>query len=295
MYRTDLSGTYEVLLADGTSAYATLPGTLDENHIGYADQADAQWHPADGFGASDERNQNLLDRSVIKTRLTRNYVYDGAATFKRNFSYHRSGDKRVFLDIERARKITSCKINGKEALQVLQGTLSTSYSFELTEYLCEENVLEITSDNTYPGWPKDAICYSSAATNETQTNWNGLLGELALREEEKDYIASVRVYPKRNYLNVIVEIDVASDILEKDICVESEVLRALACQKVRLEKGCHEIIFEQLLRKEDIAYWDEYVCVSFLVQTATLRITVIAYFCVVKATVRYFRRMVTCR
>ncbi|MFQ9546642.1 MAG: hypothetical protein ACLRZ6_01040 [Lachnospiraceae bacterium] len=67
--------------------------------------------------------------------------------------------------------------------------------FELTGHegihrLCVE------SDNSYPGLPHDAIVYSSAATDETQTNWNGLLGYIRLREENPIFLSQVRVYPK---------------------------------------------------------------------------------------------------
>ena len=41
-----------------------------------------------------------------------------------------------------------------------------------------------------------AIVYSSAATDETQTNWNGLLGYIRLREENPIFLSQVRVYPK---------------------------------------------------------------------------------------------------
>lgn len=51
------------------------------------------------------------------------------------------------------------------------------------------------ADNSYPGWPHDAIVFSSAATDETQTNWNGLMGYVRLRVEEETYLSGVRVYP----------------------------------------------------------------------------------------------------
>ncbi len=265
MYITDLSGEYEVILGDKTKHSAVLPGSLDENKIGYEDKPVRQWHPEAGLGEADERNSGLTSGTMIKTRLTRNYSYEGEATFIRSFKYEMKAGKRVFLDIERARKITSCKVNGYEADVFLQGTISTPYCFELTEYLKEDNVLEITSDNTYPGWPAEAIIYSSAATDETQTNWNGLLGYIRLREEEADFVSAVRVYPKMDSLKVVVNVDVASNVFAGEIFVKSEVIgleqtdkNSCICKAVELSKGTHEVTFENLLLKADVKYWDEY-------------------------------------
>lgn len=259
MYVMDLSGEYEVLLSDGTKHRAVLPESLDENQIGYKDQPGKQWHPADGLGEADERNSALLSGDIIKTRLTRKYTYEGEATFTRTFIYALKEGKRVFLDIERARKITSCKINGHEAECVLKGTLSTPYCFELTDYLKEENEIEITSDNTYPGWPKEAIIYSSAATDETQTNWNGLLGTIRLREEEANFVSWIRVYPSNNELRVVVSVDVASEEYIGSVSIETEAMEIRTTTKgLKLSKGRHDIIFDKLILCSDVQYWDEY-------------------------------------
>ncbi len=264
----DLSGEYEVVLRDATRHVALFPASLDENRIGYPDKAGNQWHPADGLGESDERNSALLSGDIIKTRLTRKYTYSGAAVFIKSFKYEAKEGERVFLDIERARKITSCKINGNEAKIKLCGTLSTPYSYEITDYIKADNVIEITSDNTYPGWPAKAILYSSAATDETQTNWNGLLGIIRLRKEQLNYVSWVRVYPYANdnelssSLKVIVDVDVASEIFEGDIYIESEIIsnsaENAAVRHVRLDKGHHEIVFDDVKIKENLNYWDEY-------------------------------------
>ena len=53
----------------------------------------------------------------------------------------------------------------------------------------------VLSDNSYKALPHDAIVYSSTATDETQTNWNGILGYIRLREEDSCFISDIRVYP----------------------------------------------------------------------------------------------------
>ena len=64
----------------------------------------------------------------------------------------------------------------------------------------------LTADNSFSGLPQKAILNSSAATDETQTNWNGLLGYLRLRTEQAVFVESLRVYPCGEYLKVQAEV-----------------------------------------------------------------------------------------
>lgn len=59
-------------------------------------------------------------------------------------------------------------MDGEVCAVFRQGTLSTPYIFELTGAAPGEHEFTFLSDNSYPGMPKAAICYSSAATDETQ-------------------------------------------------------------------------------------------------------------------------------
>ena len=120
-----------------------------------------------------------------------------------------------------------------------QGTLSTPYIFELTGAAPGEHEFTFLSDNSYPGMPKAAICYSSAATDETQTNWNGILGECSMYTRPQNFIDSLRVYPRavkkeeKNkaggyVLDVCVELAPGAKKVYKDakIILQSEALAA---------------------------------------------------------------------
>lgn len=266
----NLSGEYVVELADGSKHCAVLPGTLDENRIGYRDKAGTQWHPAEGLGEADTRN-SLLSADVITTRLTRKYTYEGAAAFYRNFEYgtavsgnadaHGKGAAgkagRVFFEFERARAVTSVRLNNIKLKPYLKGTLSTPHIYELTDYIKADNTLELVSDNSYPSMPAEAIKYSSAATDETQTNWNGILGYIRLRTENENFISGIRVYPKDGKIEVKVEIDVA-DSYEGTIFAESAALKKRLSQRVCLGKGIQEVVFEACEPVSGVLLWDEY-------------------------------------
>ncbi|WP_029231119.1 glycoside hydrolase family 2 TIM barrel-domain containing protein [Butyrivibrio sp. VCB2006] len=201
--KIDLSGNWRITLEDGKiNDNGFLPGTLDENKMGNPDKVARAWHPD-----VEERNKNLEaeeDGDIrIATRLTRNYTYEGCATFTKILKADIKKDKRYFLVAERTRKMT-LKIDGKE-VPVSESNLcghsyvcglSTPWEFEVTGLIHDESKIEISTDNTYPGWPYKDITYSSAATDETQTNWNGVVGELYLEERSEAFIQEVLIIPE---------------------------------------------------------------------------------------------------
>lgn len=172
-----------------------------------------------------------------------------------------------------------------------QGTLSTPYIFELTGAAPGEHEFTFLSDNSYPGMPKAAICYSSAATDETQTNWNGILGECSMYTRPQNFIDSFRVYPRavkkeeKNkaggyVLDVCVELAPGAKKVYKDakIILQSEALAVgeledtqtlteiISCSGEGLtEAGTDkeenpktmEIWFRDLPLRENVKLWDE--------------------------------------
>lgn len=188
-----LDGSWHVELEDGTTGQMDLPGTLDESGIGHRDAGANQWHPDAALGNAAEE----VDKDApIATRFTRRHTYEGEARISRKVTVPDYGTDRLFVLAERAR-VLRLAVDGEECEVFRQGTLSTPYIFELTGVTPGEHELTFFSDNSYPGMPKDAICYSSAATDETQTNWNGILGNLCMYTRPKNFIECVRIYPKK--------------------------------------------------------------------------------------------------
>ena len=206
---TELGGVYTVTLSDGREYTATLPGTLDENGIGDPDLVAGSWHP-DEHTDDGGLNEGLHIEGIITSRFTRCRIYDGAATFTRDIPI---GDGllrgledggRAFLFIERSRKL-KVTLGDCELAPYDPGTLSTPWIYEVTDVLrriADAGVLRpdsislsLTVDNTYPGWPAVAIRTSSAATDETQTNWNGVIGRMGIILRGHSFIESARMLP----------------------------------------------------------------------------------------------------
>lgn len=260
----DLSGQWNTAINDGSIHEANLPGTLDENGIGYQDNNPNQWKSEEAGG---ENNALLNGLDVITTRLTRAYTYEGVAVFSREVTLKAEDrDKRVFLEVERTRSLV-LQMNGQVIKPYYPGTISTPYIFEVTSNIMSKNKIELLCDNSYQNWPHDEIIYSSAATDETQTNWNGILGFLRLRMEEEVFISNIRVYPKNSKLTVKVEID-ARLPYKGLLSLKSSILKKDIEQMISIEAGVHTITFEDIAIENNCRRWDEFegnlyeICVS---------------------------------
>ena len=167
MYHS-LEGIWKAVLRDGTEGSIRLPGTLDENRLGHRDLGMNQWH-----SDAQDADAGFDPDAPIATRFTRNYTYEGEALFTRRISFKQKEGERVFLEAERARCL-KLLVAGKEIPPFFPVSINTPYVFEVTGLLNEETEVTLLSDNSYPGLPHDAIVFSSAATDETPTNWNGI-------------------------------------------------------------------------------------------------------------------------
>ena len=244
----DLSGTWRCETGEGC-APAQLPGTLDTNGIGHADLTAAPWHPDENV------NDALASQDVIATRLTRRHTFEGAAVFTRTIDFVPPAGKRVFLFCERTRRL-SLRVNGQEVPPFLPASLSTPVLFELTGLLTGRDELALTCDNRYPGWPHDDIVFSSAATDETQTNWNGVIGELSLRVEEPVFIHALRAYPRGDALDVWLEIS-ADRAFQTDVTVISDALAAPVSITAQGGPGFSSVALRGLPLRADVRRWDE--------------------------------------
>ena len=244
----DLSGLWRCEIP-GQTAEIRLPGTLDEGHVGHPDVGNKKWHPDNPI------NENLVTDEVIATRFTRNYTYEGPATLTRRVASAFPEGARVFVDVERARSL-SLRVNGTHVPDFVPPSLTTPRAFEVTGLLTGKDELTFISDNSYPGWPHDDIVYSSAATDETQTNWNGLLGNIRLRAERANFIQSVRAYPHGDLLDVCAELSCAAP-WAGELRLESPALAAPARGEFAAEAGLSEHWFRDLPLAPNAARWDE--------------------------------------
>ena len=243
----NLSGAWNVRLKDGRAFSAYLPGTLDENRIGDPDRPEKQWQGNTG---------------AITTRFTRKHTYTGPAEFQRILTLEEEpAEGRMILTAERSRALM-LEVNGEKAESIVPGTLSTPYVFESAAWRKGENRITLTADNSYPGWPRDAILMSSAATDETQTNWNGILGRITLEQKPLVFLAGVILGTgsRKNTARMQALVSLPSRLRGK-----SEALITVACDAlekpydtgaVLYDGGIQTITADRIPLRKDLRRWD---------------------------------------
>ena len=249
MRTIDLSGIWQCAIPEMTRPI-TIPGTLDESGIGHRDAGGKKWHPD-----TDTSRAIYQTDAGIRTRLTRVVTCEGPAEITRTLDWTVPADKRLFLEVERSRHL-SLRLNGREVPPTLERSISTPGVFEVTGLMTGRDEITFIADNSYPGWPHDAIVFSSAATDETQTNWNGLLGYVRLRIEEPAFLAGARVYPHGDTLDVCVEIN-ARDKGEAALTLTSDALEGPVTAPAYLYPGAQDVWLRDLPLRGDIRRWDE--------------------------------------
>jgi len=221
-----------------------LPGTLDTNKI----------------GLEDEKN--------LTTRLTRLHTYEGKVKYIRTIHIPLIKNKRAFLKIERTRELR-LYINGEEINSFEEGTLSTPYLFEVTRYIGQQVDIECIVDNEYTKWPRTSIIGSSAATDESQTNWNGILGEFAILEESLTFIHRLRAYSQQDRIDVHVEMVGVERKMEMESVHFTLYCKAFVEEKVEVySTDTHDCFYDEQRKffsfvikgielKKDCKRWEE--------------------------------------
>ena len=142
--------------SQGEVKRAILPGTIDTNHLGFA--------PKD---------------TMETTHLTRLYAYKGAARYSRTINIPKDWKKKpVELFLERTRP-TWVYVDGE--LVDSCNFISTPQRYLLPKKVKSgKHLLEIVVDNG-KGVPDQVYGSSHAYTEDTQTNWNGIIGRIELQ------------------------------------------------------------------------------------------------------------------
>lgn len=227
---TSLAGAWEVCLKDGARHSVCLPGTLDENGVGE------------------------METPGLDSRLTRLHRYEGPAVYEKQATLACSPGERLFLVAERSRELRLTV----DYLPVPRrsGTLSTPYTFELTRFADgAAHTLRLVCDNSYPGGGYDEITYSSAATDETQTNWNGILGEIALVSQPAVFVEQARLLTGEGRSRVCVTVD-AQGRWKGKLLVTGEALAQPVALPADVPSGRTDVWADVSL-EESFPRWDE--------------------------------------
>ena len=182
----DLSGIWRFEMAAKEDAgklceTVKLPGSMDGN----------------GKGIDNTAN-------ISPTYLNRDHIYSGPAVYQREIHIPAEWEgKSVVLFLERTRKtrvwIDETPIGGGQ-----QKSYTAPHVYDLTGFVQagEEHTLTVEVDNSPKGLPEAMYTtfekdfpWGHMVSEHTQTNWNGILGEMRLTAFPEVYIADLQIRP----------------------------------------------------------------------------------------------------
>ncbi|GHT44412.1 beta-galactosidase [Planctomycetales bacterium] len=183
-----------------------LPGSLQEQ--GYGDDVGVQtkwtarnldtygWYEGDAL-APYRQPGNIKFPYMLQPK--KNYV--GTAWYQREVDIPASWKgKYIELELERTHWETTLYVNGKEAGK--SDALLTPQRYAINE--TGKLLLTLRVDNRVH-IPIGVGAHS--VTDHTQTNWNGIIGQMTLKAKPALHIADVRVYPDVKAKKAKVEVD----------------------------------------------------------------------------------------
>lgn len=180
--KTDLSGTWQFAIDSADiglqdkwfekqlTETVKLPGTLDENNIG------------------------IINTNHDETmRLSREKMYAGKAWYQRKVNIDNTWEnKEITLTLERTKP---AKVWVDKNLVGENSTILSAQQYNLSEFLSPgEHTITILVDNG-PNSVPSGVQGSHAWTEHTQTNWNGIIGEISLKASSKNFIRNVTITP----------------------------------------------------------------------------------------------------
>jgi hypothetical protein len=189
------TGEQEKWFAQTLTGTVKLPGSLAENGLGDDVSVNTPWTGGivDRSWFHDPQYEPYRRPGNVKLPfwLTPLKVYVGPAWYQRTISVPEAWKgKKVWLFLERAHWETRVWVDERDC--GTQNSLSTPHRYDLGEVAPGEHRLTIRVDNRVK-IPVGADAHS--VSDQTQTNWNGLVGRLELRATDPIWIEDVQVYP----------------------------------------------------------------------------------------------------
>lgn len=174
----------------------SLPGSMTENYKGDDVTLNTQWTASiyDSSFFYNPRLEKFRKQENLKLPfwLTPVKYYVGAAWYQTDVEMPASWrGERIELFLERPHTETRLWINDKEV--GMQNSLSVPHVFEISRYLKKgKNTVTLRIDNRTKDI--DVGKDSHSITDQTQGNWNGIVGRMELQSTPTTYIEDVQVY-----------------------------------------------------------------------------------------------------
>jgi len=212
-----------------------LPGTTDLSHKGY------------------------LNQNTTTLHLNRLYIYEGPAWYRKKITIpEKFLGRHIQLFMERTKSsmiwIDEYYIGESHLLQSPQ-------CFDVSKYLSPgEHSITIRINNDLKLTPYGNV---HIYTDETQTNWNGIIGDFYLEAMPQTYIADIQVFSDVDNRKINIKLAIVNGLGFETIDVELQAVRMFNSKKKKLAKirktlPCDSILHLEYKLGDEMELWDDY-------------------------------------
>ena len=190
---------------------ANLPGSMNTNGKGFDVDINTPWTGSmwnnAWYESKDYEKYRKKDNIKVVFWLQPDKYYTGVAWYQRKITIPQEWkDKQIILTLERCHWVTGLWID-KDSLGN-ENSLATPHRYYLMNLKPGEHTLNIRIDNKVrdinPGLDAHSI------SDNTQSNWNGIAGTIALEEHPLAFIESVKITPDIANRQITAEIQIQS-------------------------------------------------------------------------------------
>jgi len=173
-----------------------LPGSMAENGKGDEVTLKTDWtgEIVDKSYFTDKKYEKYRQPGNIKIPFWLKPVkyYKGVAWYQKEVDLPSGwSGKNIVLFLERPHWESTVYVNGKKA--GVENSLAVAHQFDITDLMVPgKNLISIRIDNRVV---IPVGINSHSISDHTQSNWNGIAGDISLRATSKVFISDVRVYP----------------------------------------------------------------------------------------------------
>jgi hypothetical protein len=206
-----------------------LPGSMAENGKGYDITLETMWTGMirDSLWYKDPNFAPFIDPQNVRVPfwLQPEKKYTGAAWYqKKVFVPSNWTNKTIILNLERPHWESSVWVNGEYA--GMHNSLAAPHTYDVTSSIKKgkQNTITVRIDNRIkdidPGENSHSI------SDHTQSNWNGIVGDLSLKAKGKITIENIEVFPDINNKTIEIRAIVNNSLNETNIinlCAESKL------------------------------------------------------------------------
>ncbi len=242
----------------------SLPGSLQEQGYGNDIGVNTQWvggiYDKAWYTAPEYEKYRQEGNIKVPFWLNPDKHYVGVAWYQKEINIP-SGwkDKTIQLELERTHWETELYVDGVKWSK--QDALSTPHRYFLTDFKPGKHVITIRVDNRIH---TDVGINAHSVSDHTQSNWNGLVGNLSLSAKPNVYIDDVQVYPDvaNKKAKVTIGLKGKANAGKSNIVLQLETSKGEAVGKpvkIKVEPLGSDVQLDATIDAgENIVLWSEY-------------------------------------